>query len=268
MRQKRFKSLVSLQPASLRLSGAKKAKSYMGYKDFIRQALNFMHLDLTQNLAYDRMTKAIMKRAIHPNSNCIDVGCHKGEILDVILKLAPQGSHFAFEPIPELYQDLTIKYAQRAQILPYALAEKSGTSSFHFVKNAPAYSGLEKREYKVQAPEIEEIQVELRPLDEVIPVDTRIDFVKIDVEGGEFAVFKGAEQLLLKYRPVVIFECGMGASEYYGTVPAELFSFLTEKIGLRISLLKNYLNGGAPLSQTDFERHFNQNLEYYFVAHP
>src|SRR3989338_8737970 len=268
MLQKRFKSLVSLQPASLRFSGAKKTKSYMGYKDFIRQALNFMHLDLTQNLAYDRMTKDIMKRTIKPNSNCIDVGCHKGEILDVILKLAPQGTHFGFEPIPEFYSDLSAKYARRAQILPYALAEQSGTSSFHFVKNAPAYSGLEKREYKVDAPEIEEIQVELRPLDEVIPEDIRIDFVKIDVEGGEFAVFKGGKHLFAKHRPVIIFECGMGASEYYGTVPGELFEFVTEKLDLRISLLKNYLKGDAPLHLADFERHFNQNLEYYFIAHP
>lgn len=268
MRQKRFKSLVSLQPASLWLSGAKKAKSFMGYKDFIRQALNFMHLDLTQNLAYDRMTKDIMKRTIKSDSNCVDVGCHKGEILDVILKLAPRGTHYGFEPIPEFYDCLTTKYAQRAHILPFALSERSGTSSFHFVKNAPAYSGLQKREYKVDAPEIEEIEVELRPLDEVIPIDTRIDFVKIDVEGGEFAVFKGGEHLLAKYRPVVIFECGMGASEYYGTLPEELFEFVTEKIGLRISLLKNYLKGGSPLSRAEFERHFNENLEYYFIAHP
>ncbi len=239
----------------------------MGYKDIIRQALNFMHLDLTKNLEYDRLTKNIMKKAIRRDSNCIDVGCHKGEILDVILKLAPNGHHYGFEPIPDLYNALQEKYAGRAEILPYALSDQSGTSSFHYVKNAPAYSGIEKRDYKVDDPEIEKINVELRPLDEVIPADVPVHFVKIDVEGGEFAVLKGGVNLLRKNKPTIIFECGMGASEYYGTDPRALFDFIVNEIGLKVSLLKAYLDGRSPLTGNDFEQHFRENQEYYFVAH-
>ncbi len=239
----------------------------MGYKDIIRQVLNFMHLDLTKNLEYDRLTKSIMKRTIHEDSNCIDIGCHKGEILDGILRLAPQGSHFGFEPIPSLYDRLKEKYLSRATIFPYALADESGKASFQYVKNAPAYSGLQKRQYAVENPDIEEINVELRPLDEVIPEDTKIDFVKIDVEGGEFGVLKGGQKLLSKNKPTIIFECGMGASDYYGTEPCELFDFLTKEIGLNVSLLKAYLNNDQPLNRDEFKRHFNDNKEYYFVAH-
>jgi len=239
----------------------------MGYKDIIRQALNFMHLDLTKNLEYDRLTKSIMKLTIQADSNCIDVGCHKGEILDGILRLAPEGSHFGFEPIPALYTRLKDKYTSRATIYPYALSDKSGASTFQYVKNAPAYSGLEKRKYDIEQPDIEEISVELRPLDEVIPENTKIDFVKIDVEGGEFGVLKGGQKLLAKNKPTIIFECGMGASEYYGTQPSDIFDFLTQEIGLKVSLLKSYLNKGASLKRDEFEKHFNANEEYYFVAH-
>lgn len=240
----------------------------MGYKDLIRQLLNFLHLDLTKNLEYDRLTKQIMKRTIQEDSNCLDIGCHKGEILEIILKLAPKGKHIAFEPIPEFYAQLQQRFGSRATIYPYALADSSGTSTFHFVKNAPAYSGLEKREYKVNEPEIEEIQVELRPLDELITAETRVDFVKIDVEGGEFNVLKGAKKLLSTQRPLVIFECGMGASDYYGTEPCALFDFITGEIGLKISLLKSYLNKQDSLDRSSFIDHFKQNREYYFVAHP
>ena len=152
--------------------------------NFIRSTLNFFHLDLTKNLEYDRLTKCIMKRCIHPQSNCIDVGCHKGEILDVILTLAPKGQHFAFEPIPVLFRQLQEKYKHKATIYPYALSDVNGTSSFQFVKNAPAYSGIHKRKYNIATPDIEQIHVELKTLDKLIPMDTRIDFIKIDVEGG------------------------------------------------------------------------------------
>ena len=83
------------------------------------------------------------------------------------------------------------------------------------VKNAPAYSGLNKRRYDTSTPDIEEIKVKLGVLDEIIPKDVVIDFIKIDVEGGEFGVLKGAQHLLKKHKPVIVFECGMGASDYY-----------------------------------------------------
>ena len=75
-------------------------------KDLIKSILNLLHLDITKNLKYDRLTKLVIKRALNLNSNAIDIGCHKGEILVEILKNAPNGQHFAFEPIPLFYQNL------------------------------------------------------------------------------------------------------------------------------------------------------------------
>lgn len=75
-------------------------------KDTIRKGLNALHLDLTKNLKYDRLTKEVIARSLKNNSNAIDAGCHKGEILDLILKHAPNGKHFAFEPIPDFLMPL------------------------------------------------------------------------------------------------------------------------------------------------------------------
>ena len=72
-------------------------------KKVAKVILTKLHLDLTNNIKYDRLTEMIMKIIIQKGSNCIDIGCHTGEILDNILKLAPEGQHFAFEPIPSLF---------------------------------------------------------------------------------------------------------------------------------------------------------------------
>lgn len=239
----------------------------MDYKNIIRSTLNLLHLDLTKNLEYDRLTKSIMKRVIDTDSNCIDIGCHKGEILDIMLQLSPNGKHFGFEPLPFLFNKLKEKYKNRATILPYALSDKNGFSTFQHVKNAPAYSGIKKRRYDIDKPEIEEIKVEMKKLDEIIPSNIKVDFIKIDVEGGEFGVLKGGRQLLKKFKPIVIFEFGMGASDYYGTSPADMFNFMTKETGLRISSLKSFLNSGNILSLKEFEYLFNTNKEYYFIAH-
>jgi len=235
-------------------------------KDILRKILIFLHVDLTKNLQYDRLTKAIMKKTIQKTHNCIDIGCHKGEILDVILTCSPEGKHYAFEPIPYLFAELEKKYKHKASIFPYALSENGGFSTFQLVKNAPAYSGLKQRRYDISNPEIEEIEVEIKTLDELIPWDEEIHFIKIDVEGGEFGVLKGAKKLLTKNKPTILFECGKGASDYYGTDPLELYDFIADEVGLKIHTLKSYIKGNLPLTKIEFEKCFNTNAEYYFVA--
>jgi FkbM family methyltransferase len=237
----------------------------MKLKQIFRRTLNYLHLDVTKNLEYDRLTHQIIRQCLKEESNCIDVGCHKGEILDAILEFAPNGKHHAFEPIPSFYQDLRDKYSEKAKIYPYALSDESGTALFNYVKNAPAYSGLQKRDYAVSTPEIEKIQVDVQRLDDLIPDDSKIDFLKIDVEGAEFGVIKGAKRLLTQDRPLILFECGLGASNHYGTQPQDIFDFLSE-IGYQLFLLKDFVQNKTGLSREDFISIYEGNKEYYFVA--
>jgi len=235
-------------------------------KDALRELFIFLHLDVTKNLKYDRLSRRIMKDNIQNNFNCIDIGCHKGEMLNYMLKLAPMGIHFAFEPIPHLYHDLLNKYNSKASVFPYALSNSSGETTFQWVKNAPAYSGIKRRKYDIENPNIEEITVEKKLLDEVIPESLPIHFVKIDVEGAEFGVLKGARKILSAHKPTILFECGKGASDYYETNPSDLHSFLTDEIGLNIFTLDNFISNNGPMTKSDFEYSFNNGTEYYFIA--
>lgn len=237
-------------------------------KRIIKKACALAGIDLTRNMAYDRYTAIIMRDLLRPDSNCIDVGCHNGEILGRILRLAPHGRHFAFEPIPEFYEALVSMYGDRATVLPYALSDKDGETNFHFVRNDPAYSGLKKRSYATSAPDISEIRVQTRALDSVIPPGTCIHFMKIDVEGAEYDVLKGARALIKECRPVIVFEFGLGASEYYHTNPEDVYTFLREECGLQIFLLKDFLRKNNALSFEAFEKHYQDKTEYYFIAHP
>lgn len=236
-------------------------------KDIARKTLNFLHLDLTKNLEYDRLTKKIIKEVVSTNSNCIDVGCHKGEILDEIISSAPNAYHFAFEPIPLFFENLKTKYNNYNNItfLPFALADKNGTASFNYVKNAPAYSGLNKREYAQKQPDIQEINVEIKRLDDLIPENVKIDFIKIDVEGAELGVLMGAKRIIEDNKPVIIFESGIGASDYYGTSPENVFDFFDKEVKMKVTLLKGFLDRKS-LSRQEYIDVYNRREEYSFVA--
>jgi FkbM family methyltransferase len=243
----------------------------MNIKNILRKLLMFLHIDLSKNLQYDRLTRVIIRKIISHDSqaNAIDVGAHRGEILDLILRYAPKSHHFALEPIPKLYENLQKKYGPKVTVFPCALSEKEGQSTFCMVKNALPYSGLKRRDYKVKNPDIEEITVQTRRLDQVIPLETPISLIKIDVEGGEFDVLRGAEAILKRWKPALIFECGKGASNYYGTDPEVFFDFLTIQWSYCIFTLKEFCrktDNKRKLTREAFAQHFYEGTEYYFIA--
>lgn len=240
-------------------------------KSVLRNVLKAMRWDLTRNLAYDRMTDEIIRRNVKSGDVCIDVGCHRGEIMDLFLKQS-DGPHWGFEPIPSFAEFLREKYADqlRVKIQESALAETPGTARFQYVRNAPAYSGLKQRTYAIDKPEIEEIDVAMKTLDSFLPEVARVDFLKIDVEGAELGVLRGGRLLLQTHRPLIIFECGLGASDHYGTAPEDIHSFLDQECGYKLMTLRMFLATpeGNGLDEAEFKRLFDSNSEYYFMATP
>ncbi len=227
------------------------------------------HFTLTRNKnsLYDSQTIAIMRRVLGPASNAIDVGCFEGGMLRHMIRLAPEGHHLAFEPVPENFERLKRTFAG-TRIYPYALGPNRGDASFHRVADHPALSGLRRR---IDLPDGErgnEIRVTMEALDNVVPSDFTVAFVKIDVEGAELGVLQGALRTLRRSRPVVAFECGLGGTDTYGVKPGEIFDFLAEQAGLKLSLLGAWLAKRDPLSRDAFIEQFENGINYFFVAHP
>lgn len=236
-------------------------------KELIKKILILLRIDLTKNIHYDRLTLRIFDKVLESDSNCIDIGCHKGEILQEILKRSPRGIHYGFEPVPALFRELKAKFVQpNIRLLDVALSNSTGETTFNYVVDAPAYSGLRKRAYDVRDPEIELINVKLDKLDNILPDDYPVDLIKIDVEGAEFLVLQGAEKTLTTHKPLLIFEFGLGASDHYGTAPDRFYYYLTDRCGYRIYLLKDFVKDAQPLDGEAFTRIYNSNAEYYFVA--
>jgi FkbM family methyltransferase len=239
-------------------------------KQLLKQLLAIFHISVTRNQKYDAYTRKIIRKSLRPDSNCIDIGCHKGEILDLMIKGAPNGRKIGFEPIPELFSFLKEKYSGdlTVSIFSTALYDQTGTTTFQHVLNAPAYSGIKKRKYDGKQVEIDQITVETGLLDNMITADQKIDLMKIDVEGAEFKVMKGAVNTIKRCKPVNIFEFGLGAADFYNSSPGELFTLLCNECGMKISTLKSYVDHAPSLTEEQFCRMFNEGREYYFVGHP
>ncbi len=172
---------------------------------------------------YDRQTVEVMFRILHRNSNCIDVGAHTGDILRHMVDISTQGRHYAFEPLPHLSQKLSERFPQ-VIVHQAAVSNRSGESEFLFVENDPAYSGLRRRIYDRPDPKIIPIRVRVVTLDEIIPPNENIAFIKLDIEGAEFHAIQGGIETIRRSRPVIIFESGSHSIGQYGVKPASRVS--------------------------------------------
>jgi FkbM family methyltransferase len=164
-----------------------------------------------KNAIYDAQTIEVMRRVLRPDSGCIDIGAHKGSILKEILNRAANGSHYAFEPLPHLAEELKNRFPS-VNVYQVALSDKAGESEFYYVTNAPGYSGLRRRIYDRPDPIIEKIRVSVTTLDEAIPEYEGIDFIKVDIEGGEFHAIRGGIRTILRSKAIIVFEAGEKAA--------------------------------------------------------
>jgi FkbM family methyltransferase len=203
----------------------------------------------------------ILAVTLETDSNCVDVGCHEGSILADMVRLAPTGRHIAFEPIPYLFASLLERFPT-VDVRQTALADRSGTAEFKHVKDLPGYSGLRERRYP-RAVDIETIAVTTERLDDVVPAGWIPTLIKIDVEGAEQLVIEGGLATICAARPTIIFEHGPGASDHYGSGPADIHALLHGEAGLRIY----DLDGRGPYSLSEFEEEYAKGKRWQWVAH-
>jgi FkbM family methyltransferase len=209
----------------------------------------------------DERLRLLLAFVLGEDSNCIDVGAHRGGVLEHIVRLAPRGRHIAFEPLPELCTELRERFPG-VDVRESALSNERGERTFVFVQNHPALSGFRRRDYP-SAPVMREISVEVDRLDDSLPEGYVPALIKIDVEGAEREVLEGALETIARHRPAVVFEHGKGAAPHYGTQPRDLYGLLCDRAGLRIF----DLDGNGPFALRDLERIFERGDRWNFVAH-
>lgn len=236
-------------------------------KNALRKLAEMLPFALTKNLAYDKQTLRVMKRVLKPESNCLDIGCHKGEVLRHMLHFAPKGQHHGFEPLPAFYEQLQKQFPANCTFHNVALSNATGSVSFQHVVSNPAYSGIKQREYARDNEEIAQIEVKTIPLDELLPKDYPVDFVKIDVEGAEMLVLEGAQQTMKRWKPIVVFEHGLGAADHYDTTPEQVADYF-HSLGFKLNTMQRWLRKKPALEKAAFAERFYQQQDYYFMAYP
>ena len=238
---------------------AKRAISAAGLEPAARHARDLLSGPAVRRAhADDVILSAGLAYLLRPEDNCVDVGAHAGGILKDIVRLAPDGRHLAFEPIPALAEQLRADFPG-VTVHAAAVAKDRGETTFEWVKTRPAVSSIRADPRVADGQEVETIRVPLVRLDDV--VEHPVAFLKIDVEGAEEGVLQGAAETLSRNRPLVVFEHGLSAS-VYGTSSASVYELLSAA-GLRVFSVR----GDGPYTRDQFVEVVHSGDIWNFAAH-
>jgi len=197
---------------------------------------------------------AFVERLLRPGMTVLDIGAHQGlYTLLASRRVGPSGRVFSFEPSPRerraLRLNLTINSCDNVVVQALALGSQETTANLYVVdKYNTGYNSL--RPPNVPEP-TSTIAVRVRTLDNWVAEEKidRVDFIKLDVEGAELSVLKGARELLARTWPVLLTEIAQIRTAGWGYDAVEIVRFL-ENMGY---VWFEILDGGklAPANQTD-----------------
>src|ERR1700694_2347748 len=130
------------------ISGAVKRVIPDFVKRPLRPARRRLNELLDPKLRRERIDNAhmalLLAFALTTDANCVDVGAHAGVVLDQFVRLAPDGHHIAFEPIPGYADRLRDRFSM-VDVRQMAVSERQGRSSFVHAISHPWLSGLRER---------------------------------------------------------------------------------------------------------------------------
>lgn len=156
---------------------------------------------------YQSEVSRAIRYFVKPGDFCVDIGANTGPVTLLLAKqTGPTGKVLSIEPGPPYYRrlltnlDLNPGLKKIVTTVNMGVSDSDGTLLWAVDPEHPWNAGLLNV--------TEGTSVKVTTLDACIQQLgwTRLDFVKIDVEGMELEVLKGSLETLRKFRPIVLFE--------------------------------------------------------------
>lgn len=167
-----------------------------GHKDFKVNAQETIGKSILSYGLYDLALTEAVYRLTDKQSTCVDIGANIGYFSSLFSHCGRSVS--SFEPHPIIFQRLqeNCRRLTNAKCYPVALDETSGEAELFIPAKFDANEGIASLRPVDKATSV---KVKTQKFDEVFP-NEKIDIIKIDVEGHELSVFKGATSALANNR--------------------------------------------------------------------
>jgi len=156
----------------------------------------------------------VLSHLLKPGDVIFDVGANRGMWSLVSLQIEPRIHLYSFEPLPKVFPTLKSNVGSQAEVFNLAFSNQRGMGTFHALDGADSEgSGFFRRPVIANRNHCSYhiIQVDLETIDHFCKCHNihKIDYLKIDTEGGELRVLQGAKNMLFDHHIAALqFEYG------------------------------------------------------------
>lgn len=172
-------------------------------------------------LDHDRYALPIILEHINNGDTVVDAGAFIGDhTIAYVDKVGSNGNVYAFEPNDEAFECLRHNCPD-ALVFNVGLSDKEEVLYYESSPNAGAGKIKDSGAKKIQTMRLDSIGIK------------NVSLIKIDVEGFELNVLKGALETIKKFKPVMWIEINKGALEANGTNANEVEN-LVKSLGYEI----------------------------------
>ena len=172
---------------------------------------------------------AYLRHFVSPGMVVVDGGANCGIYSVAAGRLVgPSGRVIAFEPSAETFsvlrRNIRLNHLINVRAHCAALSDKDGTARLYHHEQGPNSFSLASPKSVV----IDSEEVVTRTLDEVIREEgiDRVGLIKLDVEGAEELVLRGAAQITAHSHPTIIFEVNAAAAKQLSLAPSGAWDLL------------------------------------------
>ena len=211
---------------------------------------------------YEELIDMLADHMVKPGGVAIDGGANGGRhTIPLARRVRPDGIVHAFEPQADVVEANRgwARHDGVEDVIRYhvvGLFDIDGDAEFIRNTTSPAFSSLR---FTPVGMETEKVVVPLRRLDDLLP-DVRVDFIKMDVEGAEYSAFRGAEALIARGKPFIVFENALEwAGTCFGYTRDDFFALFAR---LKLELFDAF---GRRFTAAQWD---NPDVGWYFCAFP
>lgn len=170
--------------------------------------------------AFDADLILIAEKMLKEDSVIWDIGANVGVFTFAAAAIATRGTVVSIEAdiwlagLLRKTMRLDSYAAKDIRIVPVAISDNCGISGFNVAMRGRASNSLDSVDARISQGGVRETQyVPTLTLDTLCAMMPKPDFVKIDVEGAESLVIKGANNIIDSVRPVFYMELGSESEE-------------------------------------------------------
>jgi len=149
-------------------------------------------------------------RTLAPGDTAVDVGANKGSYTYWMSRAVGPGRVVAFEPQEVLASYLRMAAAvltlRNVTVEAKGVSGRTGRLALH-IPGSVSSPGASFERAVAERETGRSVAVAVVALDDYFPVEERIRVMKVDVEGHELEVFRGADRILRRHAPLLVFEC-------------------------------------------------------------